>query len=152
PPPPDALPRKDAGAAPKDHGRAARASDRVPEAEPRLADLLEICIAAPLAPQEEPKTSPQEAPKPSTQEEPKTPPPGPGAGAQEAPKPMPPQEEPRTEPGMPARTGPPDFEPFESRWDIEPPPYEINKKRSIWNPYEQNQLKGDYPIIGQDIF
>jgi hypothetical protein len=30
--------------------------------------------------------------------------------------------------------------------------YEINERASWWNPYYQNKLKGDFPIIGEDIF
>ncbi len=66
-----------------------------------------------------------------------------------APRPNPQEVPPAEKPAVPAT---PHFEPLEHRWDITPPPYEINARRSIWNPYEQNQLKGDYPVIGQDIF
>jgi hypothetical protein len=38
------------------------------------------------------------------------------------------------------------------RWEIKPPPYELNKEGRLWNPYRQNILKGDYPIIGQNTF
>src|SRR6185295_17401469 len=46
----------------------------------------------------------------------------------------------------------PPSEEIESRWDIEPPPYELNVKGHWWDPYNQNILKVDYPIIGNDIF
>ena len=46
----------------------------------------------------------------------------------------------------------PHFEPVVDRWSIEGPAYEINVDKSPWDPYNRNQLKGDYPIIGQDIF
>jgi hypothetical protein len=45
-----------------------------------------------------------------------------------------------------------DFEPTPDRWHIEPPPYERNVKGHWYDPYNQNVLKGDSPIIGQDIF
>ncbi|MBI3786496.1 MAG: hypothetical protein HY270_24165 [Deltaproteobacteria bacterium] len=54
----------------------------------------------------------------------------------------------QTKPAQP----PPDFEPLKDRWHIEPPPYERNVKGHWWDPYNQNVLKGDYPIIGDDIF
>jgi len=44
------------------------------------------------------------------------------------------------------------FEPLRNRWYIAPPAYEINEPTSPLNPYTQNVLKGDYPIIGEDIF
>jgi hypothetical protein len=47
---------------------------------------------------------------------------------------------------------PPDFQPMPDRWRIEPPPYELNVQGRWWDPYNQNVLKGDYPILGQDIF
>lgn len=46
----------------------------------------------------------------------------------------------------------PPSEPIHSRWEIEPPPYEKNVKGHWWDPYNQNILKGDYPILGHDIF
>ena len=46
----------------------------------------------------------------------------------------------------------PDFEPLDSRWFLTAPPYEINEKGDGVNPYLQNRLKGDYPIVGEDIF
>ncbi|HVS16500.1 MAG TPA: hypothetical protein VMV46_21500 [Thermoanaerobaculia bacterium] len=45
-----------------------------------------------------------------------------------------------------------DFEAFTDRWRISPPPYELTVQGSKWDPYNQNKLKGDSPIIGQDIF
>lgn len=58
------------------------------------------------------------------------------------------------------RPGPPeilpkdedDFKAYTDRWRIVPPPYEVNVQGRIWDPYNQNVLKGDYPIFGQDIF
>jgi len=45
------------------------------------------------------------------------------------------------------------FEPIPDRWrDIKPPPYELNVEGKWYDPYNQNILKGDYPIIGQDVF
>ncbi|MFN0157635.1 MAG: hypothetical protein ACKVRP_06125 [Bacteroidota bacterium] len=47
----------------------------------------------------------------------------------------------------------PDFEVIEDRWrKIKPPPYELNVDGSILDPYNQNILKGDYPILGQNTF
>ena len=46
----------------------------------------------------------------------------------------------------------PHFEPMPDRWSIEGPEYEINRSRSPLDPYNRNQLKGDYPIIGEDVF
>lgn len=45
-----------------------------------------------------------------------------------------------------------DFQAMTDRWRIVPPPYEVNVKGSLWDPYNQNVLKGDYPIYGNDIF
>ena len=42
--------------------------------------------------------------------------------------------------------------PIDDRWRIEPPPYDLNVKGHWWDPYNQNVLKGDYPVIGEDIF
>lgn len=53
-----------------------------------------------------------------------------------------PPEEPDTE----------DYEAFTDRWRLVPPPYELNVEGSRWDPYNQNRLKGDYPIHGQDVF
>lgn len=55
----------------------------------------------------------------------------------------------------------PDFDPIRSRWfapgrpvdGVAPPPYSINDPANPWNPYRQNQLKGDFPILGtEDLF
>lgn len=45
----------------------------------------------------------------------------------------------------------------EDRWHIAPPPHEINVKSplgklKVLDPYNQNKLKGDYPLIGQKTF
>ena len=46
-----------------------------------------------------------------------------------------------------------DFLPIPDRWRIGfPPDYRQNTRGSFLDPYHQNVLKGDYPIIGQDIF
>ena len=45
-----------------------------------------------------------------------------------------------------------DFQPYTDRWRIVPPPYEVDVTGSLWDPYNQNILKGDRPIIGNDIF
>jgi hypothetical protein len=48
---------------------------------------------------------------------------------------------------------PKDFEPISDRWrDIKTPPYERNVKGRWHDPYNQNPLKGDYPILGQNTF
>ena len=52
--------------------------------------------------------------------------------------------------GVPTEQG--DFAPLPDRWRIEPPPYQLNVKGHWWDPYNQNVLKGDYPIFGQDVF
>lgn len=45
------------------------------------------------------------------------------------------------------------FVPLPDRWrSIVPPPYELYVKGKSLNPYYQNQLKGDYPIWGQNTF
>jgi hypothetical protein len=56
------------------------------------------------------------------------------------------------------------FVPVEDRWRIGFPDYDrydkghpllddyLYDKGSLWNPYKQNVLKGDYPIIGQHTF
>ena len=65
--------------------------------------------------------------------------------------------EPFTEPAEPQRTaepalGNPAME-MTDRWRIIPPPYELDEKaRSRLDPYNQNLLKGDYPIVGNDLF
>jgi hypothetical protein len=55
-------------------------------------------------------------------------------------------------PAEPPRPAVPDFEPVPDRWRIEPPPYERNVKGHWYDPYNQNVLKGDSPILGEDIF
>lgn len=75
-----------------------------------------------------------------------------GLAAQAAASPQEPDPaapEARREPEAPAR---PHFEPMPDRWSIEGPPYEINSSKSPWDPYNRNKLKGDYPVLGQDIF
>lgn len=48
---------------------------------------------------------------------------------------------------------PPEFREIPDRWnDIKPPPYELNVQGHWYDPYNQNKLKGDYPIIGQNTF
>ena len=54
--------------------------------------------------------------------------------------------------GTPILDPPPHFEPFPDRWAIRPPPYVVNEPGRPLDPYRQNVLKGDYPIIGDDIF
>jgi hypothetical protein len=38
------------------------------------------------------------------------------------------------------------------RWGIKPAPYPLNEPGALYDPYHQNVLKGDYPILGQDVF
>jgi hypothetical protein len=46
-----------------------------------------------------------------------------------------------------------DFERVIDRWrEITPPPYELNVEGHVLDPYNQNVLKGDYPVIGQNTF
>src|SRR5215813_5527916 len=45
-----------------------------------------------------------------------------------------------------------DFIPNTDRWTIKPPEYEVDVPGHLWDPYNQNILKGDRPIIGNDIF
>ncbi|MGE0820573.1 MAG: Ig-like domain-containing protein [Candidatus Binatia bacterium] len=46
-----------------------------------------------------------------------------------------------------------DFQAMTDRWRIVPPPYEVNVPAGrLWDPYNQNVLKGDYPVYGQDVF
>lgn len=46
----------------------------------------------------------------------------------------------------------PGSEVIDDRWRLSLPPYELNEQGHWWDPYHQNVLKGDYPIIGDDIF
>ena len=69
---------------------------------------------------------------------------------------------PGQDPAKPAPSPTPrDFETFPSRWfapgravmGVQPPDYIVNEKANPWNPYRQNQLKGDFPIGGtEDLF
>lgn len=43
-------------------------------------------------------------------------------------------------------------EPIPDRWQIKPPPYSVNQPGHLYDPYNQNILKGDYPILGQNTF
>lgn len=49
-----------------------------------------------------------------------------------------------------------EFRAFTDRWRIVPPPYELTAEGSRWDPYDQNRLKGDFPIWsdgeGRDVF
>ncbi|HZE99990.1 MAG TPA: hypothetical protein VE981_23485 [Planctomycetota bacterium] len=46
----------------------------------------------------------------------------------------------------------PDAVPVPDRWRIPFSYYPLNEPGSLVDPYHQNILKGDYPILGQDIF
>ncbi len=46
----------------------------------------------------------------------------------------------------------PNAEAIDDRWRLSLPPYELNEHGHWWDPYHQNVLKGDFPIIGDDIF
>lgn len=39
-----------------------------------------------------------------------------------------------------------EFRAFTDRWRVVPPPYELTAESSRWDPYDQNVLKGDFPI------
>ncbi len=45
-----------------------------------------------------------------------------------------------------------DFVPMPDRWSIKPPPYELYSETHWYDPYNQNTLKGDFPIFGQNNF
>jgi len=86
--------------------------------------------------------------------------------------PFPPQSPPQA--ASPQQPGPGptlrDFEPMPSRWfapgrpvetvgpdglaiPVAPGDYVVNEPGSPWNPYRQNRLKGDFPILGtEDLF
>jgi len=52
-----------------------------------------------------------------------------------------------------AAKNPPHFQPVPDRWrGIDLVPYDRNVKGHIYDPYNQNILKGDFPIIGQNTF
>lgn len=46
----------------------------------------------------------------------------------------------------------PPAEPIDDRWRLALPPYSLNETGRWWDPYHQNFLKGDFPIVGEDIF
>jgi hypothetical protein len=84
--------------------------------------------------------------------EPPTPTPTPGPTPEPGPTPVaPPTPAPTpAAPGKPA--GPPEFVPMRDRWDIAyPDSPRLVKGRTI-DPYNQNVLKGDKPVIGNDVF
>lgn len=45
-----------------------------------------------------------------------------------------------------------EFQAFVDRWRVVPPPYELDAEGGRWDPYDQNRLKGDLPIFGDDWF
>jgi hypothetical protein len=45
-----------------------------------------------------------------------------------------------------------DAVPVPDRWRIPFPDYPLNEPGRLYDPYRQNLLKGDYPILGQNIF
>src|SRR5262249_5244847 len=58
----------------------------------------------------------------------------------------------RPKPGPPEAPGLPEFVPLPDRWSIElPADPRIVKGRTI-DPYNQNVLKGDKPVIGNSVF
>ncbi len=61
-----------------------------------------------------------------------------------------------TSPSYAAPPAPPTAEDFQEqtdRWRIAPPPYELDATPAgRWDPYNQNVLKGDFPIRGDDLF
>jgi len=65
--------------------------------------------------------------------------------------------QPGIEPSLPKYAEPPPPEPslqeMTDRWRIVPPPYELDEhSRGRLDPYNQNVLKGDFPISGNDTF
>ena len=58
----------------------------------------------------------------------------------------PPAEKPKSEEPIP------DVVPLPDRWRIPFSYYPLNEPGSLVDPYHQNILKGDYPILGQNIF
>lgn len=46
----------------------------------------------------------------------------------------------------------PPADPIDDRWRLALPPYKLNETGRWWDPYHQNWIKGDIPIIGDDIF
>ncbi|HXX92575.1 MAG TPA: hypothetical protein VEN81_03020, partial [Planctomycetota bacterium] len=45
-----------------------------------------------------------------------------------------------------------DAEPVPSRWRIPFPEYPLNEPGNLFDPYHQNVLKGDYPVLGEATF
>jgi hypothetical protein len=65
------------------------------------------------------------------------------------PRPLPTPLPPRVRPASDV----PDFVPLRDRWDIAYPPYPGRSVTgSLLDPYNQNVLKGDRPVIGQSVF
>jgi len=65
----------------------------------------------------------------------------------------PPSPTPRPAPAAPAPPAPPpDFVPMRDRWDIPYPEDPRFVKARLIDPYNQNVLKGDKPVIGDSIF
>lgn len=81
--------------------------------------------------------------------EPKPPVPAPPSPTPEAaPTPAPPAP-----PALRPIASVPDFVPLADRWQIEYPPYPGRTvKGRLLDPYNQNVLKGDQPVIGQSVF
>ncbi len=52
----------------------------------------------------------------------------------------------------PVQSAEADFQEFTDRWRVVLPPYELTVPGSPWDPYNQNRLKGDLPIHGQNLF
>jgi hypothetical protein len=61
-------------------------------------------------------------------------------------------QEPPTQPPKKTDDPIPDAVPVPDRWRIPFSDYPLNEPGRLWDPYHQNVLKGDYPILGQDIF
>jgi hypothetical protein len=90
------------------------------------------------------------------------------SGAALAQAPSPPAASPQSPPAAAPTLR--DFEPMPNRWfapgrpvsttgpsdltiPIAPPGYVVNEPGSPWNPYRQNPLKGDFPVLGtEDVF
>jgi len=52
----------------------------------------------------------------------------------------------------PERARDAEFRAETDRWRVTPPPYELDARPGRWDPYNQNVLKGDFPIRGDDLF
>ena len=122
---------------------------------PCSAQIADVLLAQGIRRSPSPEAEPAPAPSP---------PPAAADVPHAEPAPPPPAEEPLGFAGRSLTLGPtatsPDFVPILDRWRIGMPnwnrfdrPVDSPFARGRWwDPYNQNVLKGDYPIFGQDIF